>query len=106
MASSLVGVVDLLTGHWLLSPLHEVCADVGTVVREPFRYPDLARAMHVADTPVELLQSILRRLSIALYLVFGFTNPPALPSVPCTLLCLFLRGGCAVRVLYVSLGHR
>ena len=24
-------LVDLLTGHWLLGPLHEVCPDVCTV---------------------------------------------------------------------------
>jgi hypothetical protein len=37
--------------------------------------------VQVADAPIELLQSILGRLSIALELVFQFTNPSSLLRV-------------------------
>jgi hypothetical protein len=43
------------------------------------RYSRFPRAMQITYAPIELLQSILRRLSIALHLVFELTDASALP---------------------------
>ena len=49
---------------------------------------DFPATVHIADAPIELLQSILRCSSIALHLVFELTDPSSLLRTPALVLCL------------------
>src|SRR5215217_3290851 len=81
--------LSLLTGHWFLSAPKQVGANVRAVARERSRHPPFPAAVHIADAPIELREGILRCLSIAVDLVFQFTNPSSLLRVlralPCAL---------------------
>jgi hypothetical protein len=68
--------VGLLIGHWLFGPLQQMGADVCTVFESD---PAIAfsTAVHIADAPIELLQSVPRSWSIALHLFFEFTDASA-----------------------------
>ena len=71
----------LLTRHWFLRALKQRGANVRAVACERPRNPPTPLAVYIADTPIELLESVLRCLSIALGLVFQFANPSSLLPV-------------------------
>jgi hypothetical protein len=65
------------------------------------RYPRFPRAMQITYAPIELLQSILRRLSIALQLFFELTDASAPPPLAWRALMRVLA---ALRILCAT-GH-
>src|SRR5207244_4894545 len=71
--------------HWLGGLLHQVALDVSAVLRKLRRDLGLVDAVQITDAPVELLQSILCCLSVALALV-----GPVLRHCLCSLVLAFL----------------
>ena len=59
-----------LTRHWFLRAPKQTRADEGTVVRKRSGYGHSVRAVQIADAPIELLEGILRCLSVTLQFSF------------------------------------
>src|SRR5262245_10882053 len=68
--ASLVGRGGPLGGHRLLRALQQVPANVRPVVRQCPGDALLAASVEVADAPVELLESVLRRAPVAFDFLF------------------------------------
>src|SRR5918998_1440982 len=69
---SLSFLVGLLSGDRLLRPPQQLGSDVGPVLGQRARDVHLLDPVQVADAPVELLERVLRRLTVALQLVASF----------------------------------